>query len=250
MAGIGNVHHSKYGNGINGEQFCLHMSAEDVTEEIVRDMHEYYWTEVLARDRRKRVINKQPHLSNKLEYVLGIFPDAKIVHIVRDCEPMVASWLAVMDDHPSLVVYWPKEEPFPCLWLMAKPQEPVALARLARHPQFFPGGGATLWIDYWCKTNLGVETQMMGREAQLLSVRYEDLVAQPGKVLGEIVRFCELPAFRFEVGHLQKDTATKHSARMTSELRAAIAVQSRAVRRHFRYEGDGYDAAASRLYLP
>lgn len=250
MAGIGNIHHSKYGNGINGEQYCLHMGEEDVTDEIVRDMHAYYWNEVLERDRGRRVINKQPHLSNKLGYVLGIFPDAKIVHIVRDCEPMVASWLAVMDEHPTLVVYWPKEEPLPCLWLMNKPQDPVALARLARHPQFFPGGGSALWIDYWCKTNQGIEAQMRGREDQLLTVRYEDLIGQPDRVLGEIVRFCELPRFAFEVGHLQKNTAMKHTARMTPALKAAIDEQSRPVRRRFRYEGDGSGEAACRLYLP
>lgn len=250
MAGIGNVHHSKYGNGINGEQYCLHMSADDVTDEIVRDMHDYYWREVLAGDRAKRVINKQPHLSNKLGYVLGIFPDARIVHIVRDCEPMVASWLAVMDDHPSLVVYWPREERLPCLWLMPKPADPTALSRLARHESFFPGGGSTLWIDYWCKTNLGIGEQMRGRESQLLTVRYEDLIQQPAAVLDEIVSFCQLPEFAFEIGHLDRNTAMKHTSRMSAGLRTAIVERAGAVRRQFGYEAGDPTELALRLFQP
>ena len=47
MAGIGNVFHSNYGNDINGQQFCLHMTSADVTEEIVCNMHNHYWKNVL-----------------------------------------------------------------------------------------------------------------------------------------------------------------------------------------------------------
>lgn len=251
MAGIGNVHHSSYGNGINGQQFCLHMTADDVTEKIVHDMHDYYWRDVLKKRNGKRVVNKQPHLSNKLDYVLGIFPDAKIVHIIRDCEPMVASWLAVMDEHPSLVVYWPKEESFPCFWLMPKPHDAVALARLERHGQFFPGGGAALWIDYWCKVNTGIETQMQGRSDQLLTIRYEDLIRTPSSVLACITSFCDLSDHEFQTEHLQRDTHQKHTRRMTEGLHQTILEESRSVRTRFGYAaGDSSSKLAERLYIP
>lgn len=250
MAGIGNVHHSKYGDGISGFQYCLHMNHADVTEEIIRNMHDYYWEDVLKKNKKFRVINKQPHLSNKLNYVLGIFPDAKIVHIVRDCEPMVASWLAVMDDHPSLVVYWPWEEDYPCLWLMPKPKDPVALASLGRHSSFFPGGGAKLFIDYWNKVNSGIPRQMIGRESQLITIRYEDLVSYPEKILNEIISFCELPAFNFAVDDLQPNTAQKHTHRMTSELQKAIYKQSNKVRQMFAYEPSLTEGPAPCLFIP
>ena len=251
MAGIGNVHHARYGNGINGQQFCLHMTKEDVTDDIIRDMHNYYWKEVLGGNSSKRVINKLPHLCNKLTYALGIFPDAKIVHIVRDCEPMVASWLAIMDDHPSLVVYWPRDEEFPCIWVMPKPEDPVALARLGRHTQFFPGGGSKLWIDYWCKVNTGIEKQMQGNDSQLLAIRYEDLVTQPRQILDRITSFCELPAFEFKIDHLQQNTAQKHTRRMTTDLQESIAVQAKSVRQMFGYEpGSETSPLAWSLYLP
>lgn len=250
MAGIGNIHHSKYGNGINGQQFCLHMTKSDVTEEMVAGMHSYYWRDVLKKNRKVRVINKQPHLSNKLDYVLSIFPDAKILHITRDCEPMVASWLAVMDDHPSLVIYWPREEQYPCLWLMPKSEDAVALERIRRHPAFYPGGGAELFIDYWNKVNQGISQQMIGRESQLLSIRYEDLVSQPQKILDKIVQFCELDSFSFDVDHLQPNTAQKHSHRVTPELQAVIARQSSPVRQMLGYEASDSIQMAPCLYLP
>jgi hypothetical protein len=235
MAGIGNVHHSAYGNGINGHHYCMHMSMDDVTPQIVAEMHAYYLNDVLCGRSGARVINKQPHLSNKLQYVLGIFPDAKIVHIVRDCEPLVSSWLAVMDDHPTLSVYWPGGEAFPCFWLLPKPVDPVAASLLGRHPGFYPGGGAGLWIDYWRKVNAGIALQMSGRERQLLSVRYEDLIKDPQEVLAKITRFCELPAFDYITDRIEKNTALKHHARMTPELRASIFALAGPVLRQFGY---------------
>jgi len=234
MAGIGNVYHSQYGNGINGFNYCLHMTSDDATPEVIQGMHAHYWTNVLEENESKRVLNKAPHNSNKIDYVLSIFPDAKIVHIVRDCEAMVASWLAVMGDHPSLVAYWPDED-FPCFWLMPRPTDEVALARIGRHNRFFPGGGEQLWIDYWCKTNGGIAKQMQGNLAQLLVVRYEDVISRPEAVLRRITEFCELPAYSYETGHLEKNTADKHRRLMSSELIAAIDIHSKSVRDQFGY---------------
>jgi hypothetical protein len=234
MAGIGNVNSDKYGSGINGYHACLHMTAEDVTPEIVEGMHRYYWNDVLKNDKAKRVINKCPHNSNKLDYMLGIFPDAKIVHIVRDCEPMVASWIAVMNDHPALVLYWPEED-FPCFSLLPKPDSPTALKCLARHERFFPGGGAALFIDYWRKTNMGIEKQMQGRLNQLLVVRYEDLVAKPDHVLSGIAKFCELSPYEFAVANMDPNTASKHKHLLPEGLEEIIGIQAETVRQYFGY---------------
>lgn len=249
MAGIGNVHHSGYGSGINGHHFCLHMTREDATADVVGAMRAHYWNNVLRGDPSRRVINKQPHLSNKLDYVLGIFPDARIVHIVRDCEPMVASWMAIMAEHPDLVVYWPGDEPLPCFWLMPKPGNEVARARLARHPRFYPGGGAELWIDYWCQVNAGIARQMAGRFDQLLTLRYEDLVAQPAETLARITGFCALDPFDFDVRHIDPTTAGKHVRLMNPELRAAIGTRAGAVRASFAYQ-PGAGELAPGLHLP
>lgn len=249
MAGIGNVHHATYGSGINGHHYCLCMTREDVTQGIADAMHEHYWNNVLRHDPSRRVINKQPHLSNKLDYVLGIFPDARIVHIVRDCEPMVASWMAIMAEHPGLVVYWPGDEPFPCFWLLPKPGDEVARARLARHPRFYPGGGAELWIDYWCQVNTGIARQMGERTSQFLTIRYEDLVARPAEILARLSAFCDLAPFDFDVGHIDPNTAGKHVQLISPELRAAIEARAGEVRAAFAYR-PGAGTLAPALCLP
>ena len=218
MAGIGNVHHEKYGSGINGQQYCLHMSAEHASAEIVRAMHSYYERDVLGLSIGKRVLNKQPHLSNKLRYVLEIFPDAKIIHIVRDCKPMVASWMTLMNDHPSLNIYWPKDERYPCFWLFPKPKDQSALNLLENHAQFYPGGGAGLFVDYRVKVNEGIVEQMNGRAAQLTTIRYEDLVTDPQQVCREMTDRAQLSQFEFQVDHIVSNTHTKHSHLVGQQL--------------------------------
>ena len=234
MAGIGNVYDDKYETGINGYNACLHMTGQDVDDDIIAAMHRHYETSVLRGAVDKRVLNKQPHLSNKLQYLLAIFPDAKIIHIVRDCKPMVSSFLAVMDDHPSLVVYWPAEE-FPCLWLLRKPTDRTALAVLARHERFYPGGGAPLFVDYWCQVNAGIERQMVGRLDQLCVVRYEDLIARPSAVLGKLQDFCELGREDLDVASIEPGRQGKFKDLVSPDLAAFITRRARALRRYYGY---------------
>ena len=93
MSGFGYPHINK---GMTGHPYCLHMDENDVTDDIIKAMSSYYYNDVLSKDLSKRVVNKCPHLVNKVRYVREIFSDAKFVHIVRDCVPMVGSWIDIM----------------------------------------------------------------------------------------------------------------------------------------------------------
>ena len=234
MAGIGNVHSGDYGAGINGSNYCLHLTQSDATPDIAQSMRGYYWEGVLGRNTCKRVLNKQPHLSNKLGYVLGIFPDARIIQIVRDCQPVVASWIAVMGQHPSLTVYWPQER-FPCFWLFERPRSTAAASAIERHGRFFPGGGEALWVDYWVKVNLGIEEQMRDSTDQLCVVRYEDLVSAPQQVLDAMCRFCGLESHPFRFDHIEQGTEKRHVALLTDSLRSQIGNRTAKARRYFGY---------------
>lgn len=237
MAGIGNVASDRYGSGINGSPYCLHLTEADATPEVVESMRRYYWTDVLGKDPARRVINKNPHLSNKLRYVLRIFPDARIIHVVRDCEPVVASWMAVMDQHPSLTAYLP-DDAMPCLWLFPKPAGGPAQSALNRHDCFFPGGGAAMWIDFWRLVNMNIAPQMQDRPSQLCVVRYEDLVARPTPLLEALAHFCHLRPHRFEVSAIEGNTAARHVRLITPSLRQDIERRAAAARRHFGYGAD------------
>ncbi len=235
MAGIGNVHSDHYGSGITGGGCCLHLTADDASPAVVDAMRRYYATTVLHDAPARRVLNKQPHLSNKLGYLLRIFPDARIVHVIRDCEPVVASWIDIMGEHPTLVAYLP-DEPYPCFWLFPRPEEGPARSALGRDPRFsIRDGGAALWTEYWCRVNAGIDAQLAGREAQRRVVRYEDLVTSPTHTLAGLTAFCGLAPCDYEVGHLRPDTGTRHAHLLTPATRAAIARRAHRVREDFGY---------------
>lgn len=249
MAGTGNPSHEKYGNGINGYQQCLHMTADDATPEIIDAMHAHYLNDILKGRSEKQILNKQPHLSNKLGYVLKIFPDAKFVHIIRDCEHMAASYMAIMDHLPNVMIYWPFDERNSCLWVMPRFADPEAEERLKRHPAFYPGGGRVMWADYWNKINVGILEQMEFRRDQLLTIRYEDLIAHADMIGKRIVQFCELSPFNFEFDHFESNTALKHLNRFDADTRASLVAHASPVRKLFGYEPDTGELAWS-LYLP
>ena len=248
MAGLGNVNSEKYANGINGYNFCLHMTEENADEEIITSMRTHYWNNVLNKNINMRVINKQPHLSNKVSYLLKIFPDAKIIHIIRDCEPVVASFIAVMREHPSLMVYLPEEE-YPCFWVFVQPESQTMKNVLAKHRRFYPGGGEKLFVDYWCKINSGIETQMNGNLKQLCVVRYEDLIDNPSHVLSLICKFCELDQYDFNVKHISKNTKNKYAHLISQDIKQYIKDKATAHLQYFGYKRSLFKhRTSSRIY--
>ena len=182
------------GSGHVGHHFCLHMDEHDVSDEIRRSMHRYYAEEVLGASLSGRVVNKCPHISNKLRYVLGIFPDARIVHIVRDPVAMVASWVKVMQAVPDLLIYWPDSD-YPCLWVMPAGDASAHRQCFARESRLYPGGGLQRFADYWAEVNRNIPRQLADMPERLLTIRYEDLVAGPTKLLRHVTDFCQLEPF-------------------------------------------------------
>lgn len=156
-------------------------------------MIRYYHREVQGGDARKRAINKCGHISNKLRYVRAMFPDAKFVHIVRDCLPVVASWMAIMDEQMGQVLYWP-ETAFPCFWVLPAPAHADRAQVFRNDRRVYPGGGQDILVDYWRETNRNIPIQLADTPEQLYTVRYEDLCQDPAGTLHRIFEFCELGA--------------------------------------------------------
>ena len=169
----------------------MHMTEGDAAPHTVWAMHEHY-RGVLGDRAEKRVINKCPHLSNKVRYVRAIFPDARFVHIVRDPVAMVASWVNIMGLVPDLAIYWP-DVPFPCLWVYDRND---ALLEDKEPDRFYPGQGLLRFADYWSAINAGIPLQAANFQDQLLTIRYEDLIAEPVATLRQITDFCQLEAFQ------------------------------------------------------
>lgn len=193
ISGIyGNADTGDRGHAI-GHACCLHMTGADVTDDIRASMHRYYRDDVLRGRPGKRVVNKCPHLSNKVAYVQAIFPDARIIHLVRDPVAMTASWINIMSLVPDLALYWPEAE-HPCLWVMPRKGD-LTDDILNRSDRFYPGGGLMRFADYWSAINGGIPEQAKPFASQVLAVRYEDLIARPDETLQTITDFCELEPF-------------------------------------------------------
>jgi hypothetical protein len=181
-------------SGHVGYPYCLHMDETDVSDEIRESMHRYYVNNVLRRRIVGRVLNKCPHISNKLRYVRAIFPDARFVHIIREPVAVVASWVKVMETVPNLVLYWPDSD-YPCFWVFEAGGNRDNSARFARENRIFPGGGLLHLADYWTQVNGNIPRQLSDAPGQLLSIRYEDLVANSDQVLRKVTDFCSLQPF-------------------------------------------------------
>ncbi len=181
--------------GRTGYHYCLPMNEIDADPSVRAAMHDYYIQHVLRGSVRQRVLNKCPHLSNKLRYVREIFPDAKFVHIVRDYVAVVSSLRRMMEEQSQQLLYWPGADDA-CLWILPAPKDIDRTTAFRNNKSIYPGGGTIALADYWNRTNLNIVAQLADTPDQLLTVRYEDLCGDPGTTLREICDFCELPRFR------------------------------------------------------
>jgi len=193
ISGLGSL--PTINGGHTGYHYCLHMDEQDVTPQIVENMTSYYYDDVLSGSRLKIVLNKNPHLSNKLRYVRGIFPDAKFVHIIRDCLPVVSSWIQMMDNaQPHQVLYLPEAE-YPCFWVLPAPENCAREVIFAKEDRIYPGGGAAMLVDYWSIINRNIPIQLWDSPEQLLTIKYEDLCGNSLETINHICEFCEIPTF-------------------------------------------------------
>jgi hypothetical protein len=174
---------------------CLHMTADDATEQIKESMHRYYYDAVQQGQARLRVLNKCPHLCNKIGFVQAIFPDAVFVHIIREPVAMAASWVSIMRLVPNVCLYWPNVD-FPCWWVLPRVGAMQSNNLMERQRQFFPGGGTSLLGEYWATINEDIRRQCKLTGARMITVRYEDLVSKPKETIADICRFSGLKEMR------------------------------------------------------
>lgn len=238
ISGLGNIHQEP---GVTGYHYCLHMDEEDVSEGVIDQMTEYYWDQVLQQDASRRVLNKCGHLSNKLRYVRAIFPDAKFVHIVRDCLPTVYSWIKMMKEQSELALYWPDSD-YPCFWVMPAEDRRISRERMFRNEKrMYPGGGEACLVEYWMETNRNIPVQLADTPDQLLTIRYEDFIDAPLGVLNQIASFCQLKVGFEEVpdsltcGRLSGGRNQEYKAELAQGVISSYLERSNEVREYFGY---------------
>lgn len=219
--------------GKAGLPYCLHMDQEDVTPQIRDSMRRYYLNDVLDGDPSRLAVNKNVHICNKINYVRAIFPEARFVHIIRDAVPTVASWAKQMDKLPELSLYLPDVD-YPCLWLLPTSQHAHHHHAFARSGRFYPGSIDCL-AEYWHVINRNIPRQMKDAQDRLLTVRYEDLCADPQQILARVSDFVGLSAPPVVPEWLDISLRPVHAGALSDSERARVLKCTAATRRQFGY---------------
>ncbi|MBN1992348.1 MAG: sulfotransferase [Anaerolineae bacterium] len=182
-----------------GHCFCLPMDDADIDPARINFMHSYLAQKYPALKRDGfYLLNKNGHLSNKLKYIHKIFPDVKLIHIIRHPYAMIASWKIILAQFGHLLVEIPKE-PTTCMNLYPNqgwrrhshvisryntniydPTRPDSVRLLARH---------------WVNINTYIMQQLKERpDINCHLVKYEDMCLDQDRTLTALLDFCELPA--------------------------------------------------------
>jgi hypothetical protein len=180
------------------------------------------------------IITKNPHLNNKLGLIHTLFPQAKIIHLIRTNLAVVAStkrrfeeayggrnYLQVPVKH-----YWPNVE-LPCWWCVPETLERSPNFREqagvpspqhddykhffrlhAEMDRYFPGDGFKRIPESWLHINANLLRQVttLNLHHNYLLVRYEALVFNTPATLAQIADFCQINQTKHD--HIPHQLAT------------------------------------------
>jgi hypothetical protein len=136
---------------------------------------------------KKRLLNKHPQNSFRIEYLKNLFPDAKFIHVIREGRAVTHSNYEKARREAFRRLYPFGNFPKPIRW-----REYLSLPSLSQY--------ACQWRD------LVEHVREMGGSAlspdEYLEVRYEDLCADVHAVLGKIDAFCGLDQDQRHYDHI------------------------------------------------
>jgi hypothetical protein len=184
------------------------LAAADATPRVIRQIHRDFGR-FLAQSGRSRFAEKTPSNMVRLPFVRAVFPDAKVIHIIRDGRAATASTVRVLSrpPKPEIVKRRLRETP---LWhypaYLRKAWRMLVAPRL-------PGGSIPIWgpripgLEEWRRTLPKEEVcakqwqeviRTARRDAasvppeQYREWRYEDLVTDPVRTCRQMFDFADL----------------------------------------------------------
>src|SRR2546426_6356743 len=203
----------------------------------------------------RHIVNKNPHLSNKIGLIHRLFPRARIVHVVREVPAVVAStkrrFEASGNGHTywraPFVYYWPGGVDLPCWWVIpaegtgpmvcressgrrvmnlvrgspsipAGHEAPEAFRR--RFPdgtRYFPGEGFRRLPESWLSLNANVirQVESLAITHLYLPVNYASLVERTKETIRRIAEFSEIERVDLSAVPETLDTTRRHQWRHT-----------------------------------
>ena len=236
---------------------CVGVRTGEVTDEQRREITGYF-EERARRDRH--IVTKNPHLSNKVGLINDLFPDSRIVHIVREDMSVVAStkllfqrlYRGVNYRRMPFRAYWPDVDHLPC-WYAVPDESPARslkqrVRRLLRatrgmptpehedpadfraefpdDSRYYPGSGFARITESWLKINAEIVRQVdeLGIGHRYYPVNYARLVESPRETLRSIASFCEIEAVDPEAVPQSLDTSRRERWRhdLSDEERTSV----------------------------
>lgn len=209
--------------------FCKAQAPSDLSRQMIDKIHAHF--AIQGKD-NKRIVSKNPHLANKIGLLQELFPDMRIVHLVRFAPSVIASTKLHFEKvHGGqnarglpIIHYWPDKEKYPCWWLTAssekKPLKHVSFKQrlkywrqnhfilprhaiipysefLASYPdesRYYPGKGFKRVAESWVQINANIIHQVdeYSLQDRYLAVNYDEMVSETHKFIGRIADFVDI----------------------------------------------------------
>ncbi len=189
----------------------------DLTEYHRRMLEKIVWGHV-RHFRRQVFLAKRPGISMRIRWLAAGLPNAKFVHVLRDGRAVANSILAKGRQRGiSRWSYIGKE-----IWPDLAKMEPAAYS-------------GAIWARIAMLTDRTLRTL---EPVRVLTVRYEDLVRSPFRVIEETAGFCGVPWAKADekiVPHLE-DRNYKWQEQMSAEEQKLMIEQARPVLDYFGYD--------------
>ena len=139
--------------------------------------------------RFSRMLNKNPHLWNKLSFIRGVFPDAGLIITSRDIRSTVAStkmlWIK-MEKEMGVRHLLPSDRAYCWSCHLMADKDPIYKAG------YRPGTDIWALADYWLRTYEMIAKHAAAFDAAVL-VRQRDRVANPNAELMKVQKVLGLP---------------------------------------------------------
>jgi len=180
------------------------------------------FADFLASSGRQRFAEKTPGNTLRLRFIHALYPDSKIIHLIRDGRAVVASMLRMLEMPPDRTRISARLRETPLREIPA--QLPLLFRHLAG--RMLHGGQRAYWgprppgwrnwlnlpkpvmlARQWrCLVESAQRDVELFPSEQVLQIRYEDLVSEPATWLEKIRRVCELQPDEaaFGTGALQR----------------------------------------------
>lgn len=142
---------------------------------------------------------KDPRNTFTLPLWLDIFPNARVIHVLRHGVDVAASLRVRNEKVLSEAPPFPDKEQGtrqnPLFWLCPSLVDTLRCSSLE--------GGFTLWEEYLCEASVHVQSL----RDRAIELRYENFLAEPAKILRELAQFCGLHASGNAIARIAEDAS-------------------------------------------